>query len=195
MRTDLKMKVFEWQRERLTLPGRLVFGTGFQRDAQGAMERAEDVAGALRGAIRAAYPREGKGNARALGTLVGYAEREFWAALRPAYFALLDALADLRPEADGAKERRDAALAAWADATRRVCRRAFADAVEGLDTDRYALERQARAGRRLEAGLFAAFDTPEAKALRAAARKAAEKAKKETARRGGRTNTREAMAL
>jgi len=143
MRTDLKNKVFEWQTERLELPAALVcHGRQFQRATE-AMDQADRVAYYLRQAIRRAYPRDGKSNKNAFGTLIETTEAGYWRGLHSKYLVLLRSLAGLgddNPETEllrVLREWEDAALSRGLDALR--------EAIDDLDTDRRALERQVKA--------------------------------------------------
>lgn len=82
VRTDGKMKVFEWQYERLGLPMEAEQKQDSGRQLQRAMDLAEKVAYCLRAALKTAYPREGKGNEHAFETAIRSAERRFWSKLR-----------------------------------------------------------------------------------------------------------------
>jgi CRISPR system Cascade subunit CasA len=142
MRTDLKMKVFEWRREQLSLPAPLLWQTQFHRVTQQEMDRAERVAYALRQAIQRAYPREGAGNKNAFKTLIAHTQNGFWAALRPHYRTLLLTLVPLaEDDTAGLGE----CITKWREAIRSVAKRALNDALNDLDTDADALERRTAA--------------------------------------------------
>jgi CRISPR system Cascade subunit CasA len=140
MRTDLKMKVFEWQRERLSLPAPLVWESRFHCEAQEAMDRADRAAYLILQGIKKAYPREGKGNKNALNTLIAAAQRQFWVSLREEYEgSLLPALAQLQPAGTG--EGLSALRDQWNNRLRQRAAAAFDSAVGDLDTDAEALKR------------------------------------------------------
>lgn len=139
MRTDGKMKIFEWQRETLALPAALILGRRFADDARAGMTCAEEAAGALRFAVKLAYTRGGGGNKAAFETRVGEASRQYFAAVRPRYDELLWALTRLDPEADAEACR--APLAGFRAALKREGWRALEEAIGDLDTDADALER------------------------------------------------------
>jgi len=184
MRTDLKMKVFEWQREPLDAPGGLVLRTGpaesFAWEAQQAMERAEKAASVLRRVIKIAYPRGGQGNDNALRAAQDAAERAYWQTLRdPPYRTLLNRLAGLE-DADfsGLREVRES----WKAAIIKAVREATRPALDGYDSGHAALERQTRALIRLEIGLRLVFETPEERRAREQRRKEREKAARAAAK-------------
>ena len=143
MRTDLKMKVFEWQRESLSLPAALVWRSPFRTEAQHAMEEAELVGARLRRAAKLAYPRAGGGNKRAFEGQTGDAERRFWSELRPHYDELLRALAGMPLEAT--EEVREGCRQRWRQQAAEAGGRALDDVIGDLDTDADALVRQVTA--------------------------------------------------
>ncbi len=159
MRTDLKMKVFEWQRETLSLPVPLIVYGPFGLAAQEAIENASAVASGLRVAIKKAYERGGAGNAQAFDERIEAARRQFWNALRGEYEAYLLDLAVLSPEGDAPQI---AALRAdWQAVVSRVGREAFEEAIRDLDTDYQTLKRRVEARKEFGKRLFFAFATAE----------------------------------
>jgi CRISPR system Cascade subunit CasA len=168
MRTDLKMKVFEWRRENLSVPTPLLWGTRFQLMAQQEMERADSVEYALGKAIKRVYPREGAGNKKAYDALIARTQSGFWTALRPSYEVFLQALALLSTDDT---DRVTKVTKILAEAIRRVAEEALNAAIEDLDTDADALERQTAARRSFANALFVLLDP-------AAAAKVREKKKK-----------------
>jgi len=145
MRTDLKMKVFEWQRGELRLPIPLVLNGDFAARAQTEIDRAERVAYAIGRAIKTAYPREGAGNNAAFDELISRARRQFWDTLEPHFMSgensLLEDLARLKTE-NADSEQIDQRILAWRAGVLRVGREALDAAIEDLDADSDALERQ-----------------------------------------------------
>lgn len=159
MRTDLKMKIFEWQRETLSLPVPLIVHSLFGTDAQTAIVNAGKVAFGLRAAIKKAYERGGAGNAQAFDERIEAAQRQFWVGLRGEYEEYLDNLAVLSPEEDASQA---AALrTGWQTTVTRIGRGAFEEAVRDLDTDAQTLKRRVEARREFGKRLFFAFATLE----------------------------------
>jgi hypothetical protein len=158
MRTD-NMKVFEWQRERLSLPAELVLNSRFHILAQDAIEDVGSVASALRRAIKQAYPRSGKGNKAAFDTLVADAQRDLWATLRPTYGRLLASLANLPPSTIS-EAARVTELNAWHEQIRQVGVRIFNEIIDPLDSDSEALRRQVEARRSFGFALHKLFSPP-----------------------------------
>jgi len=139
MRTDGKMKIFEWHREELTLPAPLIWKSAFAEDALAELQTAEEIARTLRGAVKIAYARGGGGNKAAFDGRITYALRQFFSAARAHYDQYLQGIARLDPEIHG-DERADA---------RNLFRRglrtegwgALGTAIDDLDSDANALER------------------------------------------------------
>lgn len=156
MRTDGKMKVFEWQREELCIPG-MILRSPFAADAQRAMDLADAVAYRLTRAIKMTYPREGKSNKSALDRLIGEAQQGFWAELRPRYDALLDTLAlnDAQSAVD--------AMNTWKEHLKKLGQAALDVAIGQMDADAEMLQRQTLAVRHFRLALFSLFEPPEKK--------------------------------
>ena len=96
IRTDMKMKVYEWKCETLSVPGRLadqfVVDHAPCQAAITAMQRSEAVAKTLAGAIRMAFPSDGKRNSSANETMVRTALSNYWTNVREPYEGLIRAL-------------------------------------------------------------------------------------------------------
>jgi CRISPR system Cascade subunit CasA len=173
IRTDMKKKVFEWHREQLSLPVPLVLRTQFHGLAQQAMVQAEKVDYALRQAIRKVYPRDGAGNGRAYESLIARAQNDFWNSLRPHYTEFLEAIAALGDSEDPALTKR------WRDAIRQIAERALREAIEDIDTDADALERQTAALRGFAFALYLSLNPEAAAKAKAAKKQRAGKEKKQ----------------
>lgn len=161
VRTDLKMKTFEWVREILRLPFPLLQGRRAAIEAQGALEDAERVAFALRRAIKIAYPREGKGNDAAFSTLIANTEKSFWRELRAHYDALLEVLA--RSPTDSPF---DAEIHNWRAQLGVIGWGAITAALDDMDGNAVMLERQTAAYKNFRDGILSTVD-PEKAAERA----------------------------
>jgi len=183
MRTDLKMKVFEWQRERLDAPDGLILRTGpaqsLQSEAKQEMDRADKAASLLRRVIKIVYPRDGKSNDSALRAVQDSAERAYWQALHGPYRDLLNDLAGLEDvDFSGLRSAKEG----WKADVMKVAREVVRPALDGYDSGHAALERQTRALLRLEIGLRLAFETREEKRAREQRRKEREKAARAAAK-------------
>jgi CRISPR system Cascade subunit CasA len=142
VRTD-QAKVLEWYRETLELPERFVENSNFHQLVLSGLEHAESIAKALRQAIRHTFPREGKGNKQAFDCLIRNALRQYWYLLRPAFDCLIVKLAWLSLETQAAEIQE--ALSDWDDNIQRIGRQILNDAIDDLDADAHAIERQVEA--------------------------------------------------
>lgn len=133
MRTDLKMKVFEWLKQPLALPVPLLHREERARHLLEAVQRAEDVQAALRKALaRAVRVSEHEPGAER-EVLVREGARAFWNAVEPHFHALARTIAPLEPEGDAAALR--GALETWHRSLDRLAQRAFGDATSRLRLD------------------------------------------------------------
>ena len=148
MRTDMKMKVFEWQKELLALPKQLMWEARFHRVAQEAIDGADQVAFLIRRNIQSLYPREGSGNKKANQSLVDRTQRDYWARLRPDFEGRF-----LPSLAEGGPELSDDAIVEWRQSATGVARDCFEHAIDGNDTDAAALRRLATARQSFYRGL------------------------------------------
>lgn len=174
MRTDLKMKVFEWYGETLSLPAALVLNGAFAERVQMEMERAGSIEYALKKAIQKTYKREGKGNAKAFDDLIAYAQRRFWSGIHSAWDGLLR---DIAPLTTAQAAEWASARARWWGAIRKQGEAALTAAIGDLDTDAGALRRQVEAEQSFQNALHGVLATPEEKEAREAARKIKKAAK------------------
>lgn len=167
MRTDMKMKVFEWHREELQLPALLLWKSHFHGLTESAMQLAENVAWTLGTAIKKTYPRDGKGNNKAFDALIARAQGEFWAQLRPPFVdEYLPRIAGLEEDEDGTKL--NTVTAEWQSALSQVARRVLDASISGLDTDGEAIKRQIEARRFFDIRLWALLHPIEAEKKRKA---------------------------
>lgn len=85
MRTDGKMKIYEWYQEILNLPSGLTYKRGVGEHVQKAMNIADTIAYYVKQAIKKAYPRDGQGNDKALQNIIIDAQSLYWHSLRPIF--------------------------------------------------------------------------------------------------------------
>lgn len=161
MRTDMKMKVFEWRRETLALPVPLVLNRRFAVEAQKAIDKAGRIAYHLQKAIKRVYPREGKSNDSAMDSVITVAKLGYWERLRLPYDRLLHRLAEL--PADGYEQPLNDLELTWAAEIRTAARKELHMAVKDMDTDHKRLKRQAEALQYLDRQLFFLLETGEQK--------------------------------
>ncbi len=159
LRTDMKMKVFEWQRETLSVPLALLWEDLEASEAQSAMNEADKVAYAIKRAVKITYPREAQGNDKAFETLANSATTLFWRDLRAHYDDHLRFLA-AKPD----EETRLAGRQKWRQTLRDQGWRALKFAIDGLDGDAKALKRQTDAYASFSRALFALLEPEKARA-------------------------------
>lgn len=139
MRTDGKMKVYEWQHESLKLPDKVAHNPGAAMQIQNAMELADLVEYCLGKALKMAYPREGAGNSNALNNIIRAAKQSFWSNLHPRFEdTLIASLNDQDPtDLDAVQQLTEQ----WKTVLRQIGKKVFVKAVEPFDQDAEALRR------------------------------------------------------
>jgi len=162
MRTDMKMKVFEWQAARLALPAALVQRKRLAEEAQRGMERADSVAYHLGQAIKRLAPREGKGNKQALETLIAESRRVYWADLHGAYEQLLSELNAVPHDEATIDTELAACRTHWDAAVQRIAHNVLKDAINDLDTNGAMLKRQVQARSNFNKNIWALFHPKDA---------------------------------
>ncbi|MBN2074342.1 MAG: type I-E CRISPR-associated protein Cse1/CasA [Dehalococcoidales bacterium] len=160
MRTDMKMKIYEWIKSALSVPLQLGLSQRLGSLVQQELERAERAAYALRTAILKLSPefereekkppaRRKKWDTRSMCNLADRCERAYWQHLESRFHPLMesftsldeDDLTDLGLIADTAKD--------WRLTVRRLAQEQFEIAAEDMDADGDALERQVRSRTRM----------------------------------------------
>lgn len=143
MRTDLKMKVFEWQHETLALPAKVTASNLAGVQLQAGIDQAERVSDYLGKAIKVAYPRRGEGNAKALAGLIRSARELLWNRLEGQFqLVMVEGVASQDPDDPAAPA---ALIAKWKEVLKREGGKALDRALGPLDTDAAALARQVAA--------------------------------------------------
>ena len=130
MRTDLKMKVFEWRAEDLVLPTPLIPNEKLYRTLVTAVSAADATSRALAGAIRRATERGSFDHRDLANSLVVPALRRYWAALRPDFDNLAARVAFRDPRSEAGEIEQD--VLEWATQRRRAAHDAFDAAIESL---------------------------------------------------------------
>lgn len=153
MRTDMKMKVFEWQKAVWTVPHALGRSTRLGALVFDELRRAEEVARYLRASIRALARAEGRGNGEVLATMANRCERAYWQTLEGGFASLLQRIAALNPDAPDDPELVAEATAEWRDLITDAAIEQFEFAAKDMDSDGDALERLVTARGRLMANL------------------------------------------
>jgi hypothetical protein len=147
LRTDRQMKIFEWQKEALSLPAEVFLDPRSPAQVQEAIEAAARIEYHLRRAIRMLYPREAEGNDSAFGTLFARVREAYWERLRIAF--VNDYLPLLAVQDSDDATAPEHLRGEWADVLRRVARACFDTYSDGLDADGAALRRLVEARRYL----------------------------------------------
>jgi CRISPR system Cascade subunit CasA len=155
LRTD-QMKILEWRKEHLNLPGPLILLDAlFGDEIQGWLEKAESVSFEIRKTIKSLFPRDGKYNKKAFDSKATYSERRYWETLKPIFDDLISKLAMLETNNVNTRQAwRDD----WRKAVEREARNAFERAAEDLGVNNHALERVVRARRGLGISLKNVFE-------------------------------------
>ncbi len=143
IRTDGKMKIFEWQRESLSLPASILRNPHAGEQVQDAMDLAARAEYFLRQSVKLGYPREGKGNPKAFGQLVHRALDSYSSRVRQRFeLIFLDELARQAPDnLDAPAQLRDS----WVTVLRREGARSLALVLDDLDADAGSIRRQVAA--------------------------------------------------
>jgi len=154
MRTDLKMKVFEWGRARWDVPAKLGRSTRLGDLVHQELERAEVAVYTLRDQIRKLFPRDGAGRKEALRSIADRCERAYWQRLERGFAPLMSAFAELDPdEAPNDPGLIAEAASEWRRTIERLALEQFECAAKDMDADGGALERLVCARTRLTAKL------------------------------------------
>jgi CRISPR system Cascade subunit CasA len=161
LRTDLRMKVFEWQKERLAVPLELVRGGLMRGLAQVSIDEASRVEYALGKSIKHLYPYDGRVNKNALDTVIANARRGFWSSLRTKYNDILNEIAtiEVRNRTAGITDEERSTqsgriLDEWRAAMKRSAQTEFERVAKEFGVDAKALRRLATARSSLQ-GSFA----------------------------------------
>lgn len=153
MRTDMKMKVFEWVRSAWRIPISLGRSTRLGFLVHHELERADRAEFSLRSNIRALYPREGAGNKAALGAIVDRCSRAYWQQLESRFQSMLHTFAALDPDTPDDPEHVASTAKNWRETIHSLATHQFELAAQDMDADSDALKRQAEARARLRATL------------------------------------------
>jgi CRISPR system Cascade subunit CasA len=143
LRTDLKMKIFDWHTDRLSVRAEVLANPVSGTLVQQGISDASNIAFAIKSAIAKAYPRDGKGASNPFGNLVASSLREFWSSIRLLFeVQYLDRVAEQEDgDVDAPGE-----LRRWWTTELTVCARQVLDhAIRHLDVDSEAIRRQVRA--------------------------------------------------
>jgi len=143
LRTDGKMKIFEWQHERLQLPASVLHNPRSAAQVQTAMDTAGRVESYMKRAMKKAYPRDGDGNAKAFDNLIVDMRQVFWSSLCPRFGQ--EYLERLATQDVNDPEAPALLMKFWTDALRQEGAAALDYVLDQLDADAQAIRRQVAA--------------------------------------------------
>lgn len=129
VRTDLKMKIFEWYKEDLSLPFPLVLDSKLHTLAQIEMDKADDVAYCIKSSIKKAFS-EKSGSSKAFDALVSDAITQYWNTLEAGYKELLKSLSETNDNSE-----RGIATEIWRSHVKSVSGKILDEAIQDYDTD------------------------------------------------------------
>ncbi|MEX2755945.1 MAG: type I-E CRISPR-associated protein Cse1/CasA [Candidatus Sigynarchaeota archaeon] len=131
IRTDGKMKIYDWQKVSLSLPADIVINPTAGESMQENMERADGVSRMFYAAMKMAYPRDGEGNDKANENLIKIVQRKFWNALEPRYN--VDFVAFLQGLAPNDPDFKTKAQRVWSDKVKPIAKELIDQALDPLD--------------------------------------------------------------
>ncbi|MFZ5824076.1 MAG: type I-E CRISPR-associated protein Cse1/CasA [Bacillota bacterium] len=155
MRTD-KMKVFEWDLNRLALPPGVSDNPYAGQLVQEALNLADSVAYALRSAVKRAYPRDGEGNEKSFDRLVQMTQAAYWSDLRCTFQQRF--VHELAAQDPADAEAPGRLMTTWKAELRKVGWKRLDDALRALDSNAEALRRRVAALQGFAAALTARLD-------------------------------------
>lgn len=154
MRTDLKMKVFEWASGILVVPCSLGRSTALGAWVQSELDLADHGGNLVIREVNRLHPSVQRGDRSAAPLRMATdAERSYWQTLEPEFYLLMDRAAAMGESGLDDPEKAAGAAQPWRDAIQRGALAAFEEAAKDLDADSDALERTVNARRRLSAEL------------------------------------------
>ncbi|MDX9803966.1 MAG: type I-E CRISPR-associated protein Cse1/CasA [Dehalococcoidales bacterium] len=145
MRTDMKMKVFEWTKSYISIPPKLGLSSILGSHIQFELDMAEKAAWYLRKAIRSLSPHE---VSTPLVALTDRCERTYWQRLEPHFYPLMEAFS-LLDETNLTTEIVANTTQDWRNKICSLIREQFEVAAKDMDSDSSALKRQVEARGRL----------------------------------------------
>jgi CRISPR system Cascade subunit CasA len=155
MRTDMKMKIFEWIKSTLVVPANVGISTRLGFLVQSELNRADNAAFALRIAIKNLYPRGGEGNKNALSSLIDRSEKAYWQELEAVFYGLMSNFSSLDPDSAEDADSINSAASDWRRSIRRIALEQFEKAAKDMDADSDALARLVNSRTRLRGKIIA----------------------------------------
>jgi CRISPR system Cascade subunit CasA len=156
IRTDGKMKIFEWYHEDLHLSREILNKNNAGRQIQEAMDLADYVSYNIRQALKKAYPRDGKSNDSAFDNIILSAQSSYWKALKEKFENAF--LRSLSEQDENNPEAPVKLLGEWKKILEIQGMASLSKGLGPLDTDGNSLRRQVEAmneyQRRTQAALY-----------------------------------------
>ena len=143
IRTDGKMKIFEWDADRLAIPPGCLENPSAGLQVQAAIEIVGDAQWALRSAVKDVYPRGGAGNKSAFGRRCELAGKVLWSTLRPDFDGWF--LHEVSVQDQGDPDAPESLRIAWAERVVRSGWHALSLAIDDLDANAESIKRQVAA--------------------------------------------------
>jgi CRISPR system Cascade subunit CasA len=141
MRTDMKMKVFEWIRSVFSVPTKLGRSTRLGALVQRELDLADSVAWYLRIAIKNLSPNVAQKDKKTLGTIIDRSEQSYWKHLEKHFLPLMEAFSRLDPDAPDNPDLIKVTAEEWRNSVRSISSQQFEFAAKDMDSNGEALER------------------------------------------------------
>lgn len=149
MRTDMKMKIFEWIKSILVVPSNLGISTRLGAIVRNELDRADQVSYYLRINIRNLYPKATDRNKNALSSIICRSERAYWQELEPCFYRLMGCFSSLSKDLEEDTDAINSFANEWRRAIKKFAIKQFEMAAKDMDTDSNALARLVNSRSRL----------------------------------------------
>lgn len=153
MRTDGKMKIYEWYHEDLQIAREILDKQNAGRQIQDAMDLAEYVSYSIKQAMKKAYPRNGKSNDSAFNNLITSTQLSYWNGLKDKFEN--DFLKPLSEQDEDDPEVHIRLSNSWKDILYKHGVASLEKGLGPLDTDGESLRRQVEAMTEFRARIWA----------------------------------------
>jgi CRISPR type I-E-associated protein CasA/Cse1 len=139
IRTDMKAKIFEWQKDVLGLPFGIILNPSAGLFIENIISQADKIDGLLKYAIKKLYPRDGKSNKNAFKNIQTLASIKFWQELRMIFEKSI--LPQILSQIND-REKEISLKSHWLTESKRIGRRILDDIVRYMDNDAQMIQRQ-----------------------------------------------------
>ncbi|WP_158308896.1 type I-E CRISPR-associated protein Cse1/CasA [Methanocella arvoryzae] len=151
IRTDGKMKIYEWYHEKLALPIEILKKANSGRQIQDAMDLADSVAYILRKAMKKAYPRNAKSNESGFDNLILSVQSSYWSHLKGQFESIF--LKTLSQQDENDLDAYTKLMEQWKKILDDTGKNALDKGLGPLDTDGDSLRRQVKAMNEYSSGI------------------------------------------